>query len=285
MSDHPDVIARQCAEIAVQAGLPVMEIYQRDFASWDKSDGSPLTEADLAADRIIVDRLQMTWPHIPIITEERQVDTTKKLDRFFLVDPLDGTREFLNRTGEFTINIALIENGQVIAGAVYAPVIRRLYLGGAHAYRYTEIEAGSACDMKNLEPIRIRQAAPHHLVVLASLSHGDPQTDKLIQAIPNVDVRKSGSSLKFCIIAEGGADFYPRFGRTMGWDIAAGHAVLRAAGGNVLNATGKPQIYSSTLLANGPFIAIGDHALEQDLTNRFRQLSEAAPHAKTGIAG
>lgn len=284
MSDHPDVIAFQCAEIAVLAGLPVMDIYQSDFASWDKSDGSPLTEADLAADQIICERLQMRWPHIPVITEERPVEAAAKLDRFFLVDPLDGTREFLNRTGEFTINIALIEKGRAIAGAVYAPVVHRLYIGGESAYTHESIHSGSAFVMEYLRPIRSRQADPNHLVVLASLSHGDAQTENLIRSVPNVEVRKSGSSLKFCVIAEGAADFYPRYGRTMGWDTAAGHAVLKAAGGDVLNAVGEPLTYSSTLLANGPFIAIGDPSLERDLTTRFRQMSGDSHHAKSDIA-
>lgn len=283
MSDHPDVIAFQCAEIAVQAGLPVMEIYESDFASWDKSDGSPLTEADLAADRIICEQLQIRWPHIPVITEESPLESTAKLDRFFLVDPLDGTREFLNRTGEFTINIALIENGRAVVGAVYAPVVHRLYIGGASAYMHDGIKSGSAFAMHDLKPIRSRAADPNHLVVLASLSHGDAQTDRLIRSVPNVEVRKSGSSLKFCVIAEGAADFYPRFGRTMGWDTAAGHAVLKAAGGDVFNAVGEPLTYSSTVLANGPFIAIGDHFLEKDLTTRFRQLSEDSHLVKSGI--
>ena len=180
--------------------------------------------------------------------------------RFLLVDPLDGTKEFLARNGEFTINVALIQSGKPVAGAVYAPALGRLWFGGGDEAFLCDAKPGEALpDPSQWRRIRARKA-PEALVAVASRSHADPQTEAFLDRLPVRERRSRGSSLKFCLLAEGAADVYPRFGPTMEWDTAAGDAVLRSAGGVVLDEQDLPLTYGKVdrKLKNGPFVAWGD---------------------------
>ncbi len=240
--------------IAVSAGAKIMEIYDSDFASELKSDASPVTAADTAAEVHIIAGLKQHFPNIPIIAEEQQAagQQIAVADRFFLVDPLDGTKEFISRNGEFTVNIGLIENGQPISGVVYAPALNEIYVG--------ELGMGAFCaQIPNLQFVAIttRQCPALGPTILASRSHRDAETEAFITAQKPAAVSNAGSSLKFCRLAEGKADLYPRFGRTMEWDTAAGHAVLLAAGGKLIKPDGTPFTYGKPGFANGPFIAMG----------------------------
>lgn len=261
--------ALDLARLAVKAAVPVLEFYDRNHHTQTKEDGSPVTEADLASDRLICAGLTANWPAIPVISEERYTATFQSYRRFFLVDPLDGTREFINRTGEFTINIALIEDGRPVAGAIYAPIRKTLFFAGEHAFELSDIDTNTIIMEREYPRIFTRQANANHLLALASLSHGDPRTDKFLNQIRPQEIRRSGSSFKFCMIAKGEADIYPRFGRTMSWDTAAGHAIIRAAGGAFVNEHGDEFYYSSGTLENGPFLAVGDPRLLSDMTKKF----------------
>jgi 3'(2'), 5'-bisphosphate nucleotidase len=256
-----DEIAAALAEIALAAGPTIMEIYNRDTAARAKSDGSPVTEADVRAEVIIHARLQVLSPDTPIVAEEAAAAGAdmKIADLFFLVDPVDGTREFLKRNGEFTVNVALVSHGVPIAGAVYAPALDRIWVGGDRAWTATVKLGGLLPDENDRLPLSTR-AAPEKLTALASRSHRDPETEAFLCGLPVGELTSAGSSLKFCVLAEGGADVYPRFGPTMEWDTAAGDAVLRAAGGMVLCKDGKPFGYgkSDKGLKNGAFVAWGD---------------------------
>ncbi len=264
-----DAIAACLAEVALAAGPAVMEVYASGGAAHSKSDGSPVTLADERAEAIICARLAQVLPAIPVVAEEmtaagRQVAIG---DRFLLVDPLDGTKEFITRNGEFTINVALVEGGRPVAGAVYAPAVARLWFGGERAF-VCDIPVGSSLpEPAAWRPIRAR-AAPAGLVALASRSHADAETEAFLARLPVAERRAAGSSLKFCLVAEGAADVYPRFGPTMEWDTAAGDAVLRAAGGVVRDVSGAPLPYGKAggSLRNGSFVAWGDAAA----ADRFR---------------
>lgn len=225
----------QLTALALKAGQKIMEIYDADtLETREKADSSPVTAADLAADAIICSGLLSAFPDIPIVTEEAAESHAQTgLDRFFLVDPLDGTKEFIQRRGEFTVNIALIEQGVPVRGVVYAPAISRLFATrGTSAVELGvaehRIQAGSA------QALHVKTPDNAALTVIASKSHRDQATDDYIAKFNVAEFTSAGSSLKFCLLAAGEADFYPRLGRTMEWDTAAGHAVLRAAGGEVL---------------------------------------------------
>ncbi|MEM9043083.1 MAG: 3'(2'),5'-bisphosphate nucleotidase CysQ [Pseudomonadota bacterium] len=245
-------------ELALEAGKAVMSVYEGpDFEARAKSDNSPVTDADLAADKVIADGLAKAFPEIPAVTEEQAESHDQTgLQRFFLVDPLDGTKEFVQRRGDFTINIALIEDGRPTKGVVYAPAKGRLFRtkgGGAVQERVD----GDCVPVAGTEtPIAVREPDNSALIVVASKSHRDKATDDFISQYNVGEFTAAGSSLKFCLLAAGEADFYPRLGRTMEWDTAAGHAVLLAAGGNVLRfeertdlAYGKPGYENPFFLA------------------------------------
>jgi 3'(2'), 5'-bisphosphate nucleotidase len=238
-----------------------MEEYERGCEVAAKKDGSPVTSADHRAEAIICERLTSMVPMPPVCAEEAMAAGAEPgvAERFLLVDPLDGTREFLAGNGEFTINVALIERGAPVAGAVYAPAIGRLWVGGDTAF-VSEARPGAPLPGEgSRRPIRTRRA-PLSLVALASRSHLDPRSESFLKGLPIGETRFAGSSLKFCLIAEGEGDVYPRFAPTMEWDTAAGDAVLRAAGGAVLDPAGRPLSYGKVEsgLRNGPFIAWGD---------------------------
>lgn len=255
----PDVL-RRLAAIALRAGHEIMAIYGSNVTAREKADLSPVTEADEAAERLILRDLAATDPDIPVISEEAASagHIPKTASLFYLVDPLDGTKEFITRNGEFTVNIGLIRDGQPVAGVVYAPAKGEIFAGkvgqGAWAAAVgREADAGSL----DWVPIRTRIATPAEPVVVASRSHMDAKTEAWLKARGRHSLKSAGSSLKFCLIAKGEADYYPRFGRTMEWDTAAGHAVLAAAGGTVATETGEPLTYgkASDGYANPGFIA------------------------------
>ena len=240
-------------EIAKNAGKAILEIYQSIDANEliTKEDGSPLTQADIASHHFIVDSLKLLTPMIAIISEESEDKALDPAQAFWLVDPLDGTKEFINRNGEFTVNIALIEHNVPVLGVVYAPALDVLYAGMVqerHAFKMLNDDAQQ----------RIEVALPSEdgKVVLCSRSHSDES--QLKQFMANDKVKSylgRGSSLKFCLIAEGKADLYPRLGRTMEWDTAAGHAVLAAAGGKVLQLDQQELKYGKQGLENPHFCA------------------------------
>lgn len=236
--------------ICREAGATIMRIYATDFEARAKADESPVTEADLAADRVIVAGLEAAYPDIAIVTEERAASHSGvRPDLFFLVDPLDGTKEFVKRGGDFTVNIALIENGVPVRGYVYAPVPDRMF--------WTADDGSAMMQEGTQEPCRISVAQPDNsaLRIVASKSHKNPETEAFIARYRIADYKSAGSSLKFCLVATGEADLYPRLGPTMEWDTAAGDAVLRAAGGRVERMGGGPLLYGKSDLYNPHFVA------------------------------
>ncbi len=256
-----DAVAAGLAEIAIAAGPAVMDVYASGGRVSAKSDGSPVTLADERAEAIICECLGHALPATPVVAEEMTASGRDLVvaDQFLLVDPLDGTKEFITRNGEFTINVALIESGRPIAGAVYAPVLNRLWFGGEHAF-VCDVPVGEELPDPSAWKLIHTRTAPDKLVVLASRSHLDVETEAFLARLPVAERRAAGSSLKFCLVAEGAADVYPRFGPTMEWDTAAGDAVLRAAGGVVLGSSGAPLAYGKVGadLRNGSFVAWGD---------------------------
>ncbi len=261
--DKLDKLLGEVEAAAERAGGVIMRYYHGNIASRLKPDASPVTAADEAAEREILAALPTLLPDVPIVSEEAAASgqvpevhgAGNKSGRFWLVDPLDGTKEFLSRNGEFTVNIALIERGRPILGVVYLPTMGTTYSGiaGSGARKRGTRSATQA--------IAVRPAPADGVIVLASRSHGDGSALDAFLADHNVaERRNAGSSLKFCHIAEGIADLYPRFGRTMEWDTAAGHAVLCAAGGAVTMLDGADLMYGKPGFANPHFIARGRHA-------------------------
>lgn len=256
------VIRRACLE----AGRAIMEIYSReDFGMRVKSDNSPLTDADLAADRIIYEALHAQFPGEVIIAEERAESHGARAQNFFIVDPLDGTKEFLKRGGDFTVNIGYVEAGNPVFGMVYAPAISRLFYtqGGAAVEEIAQAGAqhGFSPDMAGeVKVIQTRASDNDALEVIASKSHRDAATDEYIARYKVAGFASAGSSLKFCLIASGEADLYPRLGPTMEWDTAAADALIRAAGGETLNFdTLAPLAYGKEGFKNPFFIVKSKH--------------------------
>ena len=251
------------ARLAVEAGWIALDLYERGCAVAAKPDASPVTEADLRAEAAILEGLARAAPDLPVVAEETVArDGPPRCPaRFALVDPLDGTREFVTRNGEFTVNIALIEDGAPTLGIVFAPTLGVLWGGLAGVGAFAETHARGARAASGRRAIATRRA-PDRLVALASRSHGDPRTEAFLATLPLASRQSAGSSLKFCRIAEGVADVYPRFSPTMEWDTAAGHAVLAAAGGIVTTPEGAPFLYGKCEAGyrNGPFLAWGDPA-------------------------
>ncbi|SDR03969.1 3'(2'),5'-bisphosphate nucleotidase CysQ [Pseudovibrio sp. Tun.PSC04-5.I4] len=251
---------------ALEAGQRILEIYEEGFQSQIKGDGTPVTIADQQAEEIILIHLSTLCPDIPVVAEEAMAagHMPEIGDRFILVDPLDGTREFISRNGEFTVNIALIENGRPTVGVIFAPVTGELFWG--------DLESGAfKADVTGLDLSNEREMAcsklSEELRVLASRSHRSERTDVLISKMGNSSLVAAGSSLKFCRLAEGKADFYPRMEPTMEWDTAAGQAILCAAGGHVVVEGGEPLIYGKLdtpqgkPFANPCFLAVADQKI------------------------
>jgi len=260
-----DQLAVDLANLASQAGHAVMAIYEEGFDVIDKPDGSPVTRADLAADDIVVGGLHDIAPAIPVLSEERADSVSPdKLGRvFFVVDPLDGTREFVEKNGEFSVNIALVEDGVPTVGAVYAPAHATMWFGGRKAYVAT-VQPGERIDPAAARMINTCPAPETAVRAVASRSHRDAKTEEFLGAIGGCDTKAIGSALKFCLVAEGKADVYPRFGPTMVWDTAAGIAVLQAAGGFVLDEAGDPMRvqFGAQGWRNGAFTAWGCEGLK-----------------------
>lgn len=253
----------QVVKIAKEAGLAIMAIYEHmtgEAAQVSyKADGSPLTQADLAAHRVIAHGLAQLTPDIPVVSEE---DSTSEIHRkptghFWLVDPLDGTKEFLAHNGEFTVNIALIEDGLAVLGVVLAPALGQNYWGcpGHSAFR----ETAGKVDVIHVTTAVERAGRP--LGVLASKSHMNHETHAFLEQLGSHALLQTGSSLKFCRIAEGNADLYPRLGPTCEWDTAAGQAVLEAAGGDVCLTDGTPLRYGKSEARNPNFVAAASRHL------------------------
>lgn len=249
----PDRVVSELAALAERAGETILEVYaEQDPGVRAKADRSPVTQADIRAEALILPGLRELAPDIPVVAEEAvsRGDVPEVGDGpFWLVDPLDGTKEFLSRNGEFTVNIALVEDGVPTWGVVHLPALAQTYAGrpGGAVLR----SGGTA------RALRVRPAPEDGFDVLVSRSHLDEETRAWLAAVPVRDTVSAGSSLKFCRIAEAAADLYPRFGRTMAWDTAAGHAVLLAAGGQVCERSGAPLRYGGSDLANPPFVAFG----------------------------
>lgn len=243
--------------IAREAGVVLMKHYAGEIIQREKADKSPVTAADEEAEELILRRLGEIVPSIPVVAEEHAAagqlpDISEKI--FFLVDPLDGTKEFISRNGEFTVNIALIEFGLPTAGVVFAPAIQRMFWGSdATAFEHNETSNITTS-------ITTREPPKTGLTAIASRSHRDHATDEYLAPFPIAKIVSAGSSLKFCALASGQADIYPRIGRTMEWDTAAGDAVLRAAGGRVTKVDGKTLLtYGNAAenFANPHFVAWG----------------------------
>ena len=248
LSSHLQTLVR----IAQAAGAVVMRHYEAGCDARVKADRSPVTDADEQAEKLILAELAAAFPQVPVVAEEEAAAgrIVKVGARFFLVDPVDGTKEFVKHGGEFTVNIGEVADGQPVSGVVFAPAIGRLFVGAVG-------EGAFEISGNTLRAIAVRAPASDGLVAVSSRSHPDAKTDELLKTLPIKGHTNAGSSLKFCLVAAGEADIYPRAGRTMEWDTAAGHAVLRAAGGKVTNWDGAPFLYGKPGFLNGPFIARG----------------------------
>lgn len=248
--------------LALSAGCKIMGVFHAGCAIASKADASPVTEADRASETIILEGLRRAFPQIPCVAEEEAAEGILPENlgtAFFLVDPLDGTREFVNRNPDFTVNIALVRNGLPEIGVVYAPCSRRFFSG--RPGRAELLELSEADEIIRRRAIKVRPGADP-LTIVASRSHRTPETETFIRQFAAAEIVSVGSSLKFCLLAAGEADIYPRFGRTMEWDTAAGDAVLRAAGGTTSTLDGRPLAYGKTNqqdadFANPYFIARG----------------------------
>ncbi|MEI4485469.1 3'(2'),5'-bisphosphate nucleotidase CysQ [Frigidibacter sp. MR17.14] len=243
--------------LALEAGDRIMEIYAApDFEVKAKSDASPVTEADEAADALISAGLAEAFPGVALVTEEQAASHAVEGDTFLIVDPLDGTKEFVQRRGDFTVNIAYVEKGVPLRGVVYAPAKGRLFYTLADGRAVEEKGAFLKDAPGELAPIAVSTPDNRGLMVVASKSHRDAATDDYIAGYAVRDMTSAGSSLKFCLVATGEADLYPRLGRTMEWDTAAGDAVLRGAGGEVVTFdTHQPLAYGKPGFENPFFIA------------------------------
>jgi 3'(2'), 5'-bisphosphate nucleotidase len=245
-------------EIARLAGKAILDVYKRDFSVEYKDDQSPLTEADLAAHQIIQDGLCQLTPQIPLLSEESEsIDwqVRQSWECYWLIDPLDGTKEFLKRNGEFTVNIALVSNGIPVWGVVYAPAIDVMYHGGVSAQKsFKESSAGNICIQVKQVPL-----SPVGWRIVGSKSHQTEEFSEYIKRFDSPEITNMGSSLKICLVAEGVADLYPRLGPTSEWDTAAAHAVLLGAGGRIINFNSHEElIYNAKeSLLNPFFIAAG----------------------------
>ncbi len=255
MNDSPCIYLDSVADIARRAGEEIMKVYQQDFDVDHKDDGSPLTRADLAAHMLISDALQQLTPELPILSEEsREIPWLERRNwqTYWLVDPLDGTKEFVNRNGEFTVNIALISENRPVLGVVYAPVHEILYTGceGVGASR-----TGKDGEKKS---VSVRHFSGKRPTVVASRSHRGEALEQVLARINTkhgeAEILSMGSSFKLCLVAEGKADLYPRLGLTSEWDTAAAHAVVNAAGGQVIKLTGEDLQYNKEDLLNPWFI-------------------------------
>jgi 3'(2'), 5'-bisphosphate nucleotidase len=240
--------------ISLTAGKILREEFHKEYTGTDwKSDDSPLTQADVKSHEYIRENLFNLFPDIPLMSEEGSVktfDERKKWQRFFCVDPMDGTREFIKKTGEFTVNIALVENGKPVLGVIYAPIPDVMY------YAFN----GKAFKQKgggSIESVQVRSFSPERVALVASKDHAGPMVTALLETLPGAGLKSMGSSLKFCLVAEGEADAYLRDIPTFEWDTAAAQAIVEAAGGQVLTLDGNPLTYNKEDLRNPALITVG----------------------------
>lgn len=252
----PRALAEPVAAIASDAGRAILGIYGQDFEVRHKADASPLTQADLASHRVIRDALARLTPDTPLLSEESadiDFDVRSRWPEYWLVDPLDGTREFVNRNGEFTVNVALVRGHEPVLGVVHVPVSGVTYVGvvGEGATRQRPGQ--------EVTPIRVQRPCADPVRVVGSRSHANPELTRYLAALGDYELVSMGSSLKFCLLAEGKADFYPRLGPTSEWDTAAAHAVVAAAGGSIVTLDGRSLQYNrKASYLNPEFLVIGD---------------------------
>ncbi|MBI3562800.1 MAG: 3'(2'),5'-bisphosphate nucleotidase CysQ [Gammaproteobacteria bacterium] len=260
MTNDLQVLLDGARRIAQAAGVRIMEIYQRGFSVQAKDDSSPLTEADMAAHAIIDDGLESLTEHLPVLSEESAdipYAVRSRWDRYWLVDPLDGTREFVKRTPEFTVNIALIDHHRPILGVVYAPALQIIY--------YAAQGLGAFKQQNGHAPLPIRVAKPVHqpLIVASSRSHGSDEVQRFLHKVGEHQLIIMGSALKSCLVAEGQADIYPRLGLTSEWDTAAAQCVVEEAGGYVTDTALQPMLYNTKdSLLNPHFLVFGDNSVD-----------------------
>ncbi|MBP8645620.1 MAG: 3'(2'),5'-bisphosphate nucleotidase CysQ [Syntrophobacteraceae bacterium] len=242
-------------ELILEAGKAILEVYRTpDFQVTSKEDRSPLTLADSRSHEILSRGLRSLYPRIPLLSEEGKeipYSVRRQWPLFWLVDPLDGTKEFIKRNDEFTVNVALVEDRKPVLGFIYLPVFEVLYLGdirqGCWEIRGDQRRSLKVSPLQGKEPVR----------VVKSRSHPSPQVEELLGLLPSHRAMDRGSALKFCALASGEADFYPRLGPTWEWDTGAGHAIVQAAGGVMVDPFGNPLLYNKPKLLNGPFLAAG----------------------------
>jgi 3'(2'), 5'-bisphosphate nucleotidase len=252
--------------LAREAAAKILEVYESEFAVQHKDDRSPLTAADLASHRCILAGLERLSPDIPVLSEESAEDVPalvrREWKRLWLVDPLDGTREFVKRNGEFTVNIALIDDGVPVFGVVQQPVTGALWWGARGVGAFKRVLRQAQDERDSDVPLRVRVPASAPLRVAASRSHRDERTEAFMARMGDVEPIGVGSSLKFCMLAEGAIDVYPRFAPTREWDTGAAQCVVEAAGGAVVDPRGRPLSYNQRdTILNGDFIALGDASL------------------------
>ena len=254
--DELTALVDDILKISQQAGEKILDIYETNFSVSNKDDNSPLTAADVAAHKTICAGLTQLTPDTPILSEESaevSFETRKQWKQYWLVDPLDGTREFIKRNGEFSVNIALIENHKSIMGVIHIPVKKESYTATLNngSYKYDETN--------NKNKITIKQTDSRNITIAGSRSHANPKLKSFINRLDEAEVLSIGSSLKFCLVAEGKADIYPRFGPTSEWDTAAAQCIVEEAGGLVVDTAFKPLMYNTKdSLLNPAFIVIAD---------------------------
>jgi 3'(2'), 5'-bisphosphate nucleotidase len=268
LESHLEQDLAKLVDISRRAGNAILEWYDGDMGITQKADNSPLTRADLASHELINTELTSLWPDIPVLSEESADipwETRRNWQQYWLVDPLDGTKEFINHNGEFTVNIALIRDHQPVLGVVYVPVSGVCYFGaGNHGAWRQEKDAAAAT-------IRVRTPCSKPAVIVGSRSHANPELAEQLNRLGPHDMISMGSSLKFCLVAEGRADLYPRTGPTSEWDTAAAQAVVEAAGGRVVRIDGSPLAYNTKESYLNPyFFVIGDSA--RDWLHPFKDL-------------
>jgi len=252
----PEALVQKCCDLARQAGARIMKFYGSDMSVVLKKDASPLTAADQASHELLTDALAPLLPGVPVISEESFEATSSGAanERFWLVDPLDGTKEFLKATDQFTVNVALIDGGRSVLGVVYAPALDLIYYGRRGSGAWRQEGTQTPC------PISVRPADTSCLSVVASKDHAGPMVQAMLDRMPGAELQSMGSSLKFCLVAEGKADVYLRDLPTMEWDTAAAQCVVEAAGGGVYELSGQPLHYGKPSLKNSSIMTVGDVA-------------------------
>ena len=262
MELNTNQVILELLNIAIDSGKEIMKIYDKGFTVDTKEDSSPITEADINSNELIVTRLKTLEPNIPILSEESLVswDIRKKWNKYWLIDPLDGTKEFINRNGEFTINISLIENNNPVFGIIYSPVKSVLYYAYKNYGSFKVYTNRNLSSLNNIEKINVVKKSYSCTRIIGSRSHSNTEFNEWVKSkFTNFELIKIGSSLKFCHLAEGIADIYPRFGPTSEWDIAAGHIILQEAGGNLRSIDNDEILYNTKEnILNPYFIAYGN---------------------------